>query len=284
MPINPYISCEEAAQNLNNPDWVFVDCRFVLTAPAQARGDYLKAHLPGAVFADFSSDMAQAQTPGMTGRHPLPGKDHWVASLERLGISNSTRVVAYDGQAGQSAAGRFWWMLRWAGHAAVSVLDGGFTRWSALPYAQATSTHTNARGQFTPHFDDTLQVSTAEVAALARDQGYALLDSRAIERFLGESETIDPQAGHIPGARAAPLTDNITADGMLKPVAELARRFDALTGALPAERTVFYCGSGVSATQNLLAYATVRGTLPRFYVGSWSGWIADPARVIARGP
>ena len=250
-----------------------MDCRYALMDKAQGRRDYLAAHIAGAVFADMDRDLARPHIAGVTGRHPLPEKTAWVQTIRRLGIANHTQVVAYDGQSGQSAAGRLWWMLKWAGHPAVAVIEGGFARWQALGLLVAAGEELHAPATFEPAFDDSLQVSVDEVARIASDPSYVLLDSRAADRYRGENEIIDPIAGHIPGALSAPFAENLTADGRLKPVGELAARFDALAGATPPERTVFYCGSGVSATQNLLAYAHVRGALPRLYVGSWSEWI-----------
>jgi thiosulfate/3-mercaptopyruvate sulfurtransferase len=268
-----YLSCEDAAQHLTNPDWVFVDCRYALMDKAQGRREYLAGHVAGAVFADMDRDLARPHIAGVTGRHPLPEKAAWVETIRCLGISNRTQVVAYDSQSGQSAAGRLWWMLKWAGHAPVAVIDGGFARWQALGLPVATGEQHRASGTFEAAFDDSLQVSGDEVARIAADPGYVLLDSRAADRYRGENEIIDPIAGHIPGALSAPFAENLAADGTLKPADELAARLDALAGGAPPERTVFYCGSGVSATQNLLAYAHVRSALPRLYVGSWSEWI-----------
>ncbi len=283
MTYEAYISCEDAARHLDDPRWVFIDCRYVLADAQQGRRDYAQSHVRGAAFASMHPDLSGAHVKGITGRHPLPEKTAWEQTIRRLGISNQSQVVAYDYQAGQSAAGRLWWMLKWAGHAAAAVIDGGFTRWTSLGLPIESVERRNAPGAFVAAYDDSLLLSAAEVARIAGDPAYALLDSRAADRFRGENETIDPVAGHIPGAISAPFSENIDGTGVLKPADALAARFSRLAGDTPPERTVFYCGSGVSATQNLLAHAHIGRGLPRLYVGSWSEWIADGTRIVATG-
>jgi len=275
-----YISYEDAAAHLQDPDWLFVDCRFVLADKAQGRRDYEEAHIPGAVFADLDRDLSASHIPGVSGRHPLPAKDEFVRTLRRLGVTDRTQVAAYDAQAGQLAAGRLWWMLKWAGHAAAAVLDGGMTHWRARGLPLRGGVEVRSAGEFTANFDDGLQATVDE---LERDRTLALLDARAADRFRGENETIDPVGGHIPGARSAPYVENIAPDGRLRSADEIAARFAALVGDAAAERVVMYCGSGVSAVQNVLAWRHVRGTMPRLYVGSWSEWIVDSRRARASG-
>jgi thiosulfate/3-mercaptopyruvate sulfurtransferase len=223
------------------------------------------------------------QIKGVTGRHPLPTKAEFEHALRRLGISNQSQVVAYDYQAGQSAAGRLWWMLKWAGHSAAAVIDGGITQWVSHGLPVESVVRHNAPGDFVAAYDDSLLISTDEVARIASDPAYALLDSRAADRFRGENETIDPVAGHIPGAISAPFSPNINATGTLKSAAELSARFAGLAADIPAERTVFYCGSGVSVAQNILAHAHIGRGMPRLYAGSWSEWIASGTRSVATG-
>ncbi len=283
MTFETYISCENAAQYLDDPLWVFIDCRYVLADAQQGRRDYAQSHIRGSVYANMHPDLSGAHIKAITGRHPLPEKAAWEQAIRRLGISNHSQVVAYDYQAGQSAAGRLWWMLKWAGHANAAVIDGGFTRWAALGLPVESIERRNAPGAFDAAFDDSLQISANEVARIAGDPAYALLDSRAADRFRGENETIDPVAGHIPGATSAPVGENFDGAGALKSADELAARFARLAGKTPPERTVFYCGSGVSATQNMLAHAHIGRGMPRLYIGSWSEWIADGTRIVATG-
>jgi thiosulfate/3-mercaptopyruvate sulfurtransferase len=222
--------------------------------------------------------------PGLTGRHPLPEKHVLVETFSRLGISNHSQVVVYDNQAGQMAAARLWWLLKWAGHLAVAVLDGGFQRWQALNLPVESMEHHNRPAVFHAEFADELVFSADEVLKITSDPTFALIDSRAADRYRGENETIDPIAGHIPGAISMPFSENISADGKLKPPPELRRRFEPVAGSIPAARTVFYCGSGVTATQNILAYVHAGNPMPRLYAGSWSDWITHKERPVVRGP
>ncbi len=283
MTFETYIACEHAAQHLDDPHWVFIDCRYVLADAQQGRRDYAQSHIRGAAFADMHPDLSGEHIKGVTGRHPLQAKAAFEQTLRRLGVSNQSQVVAYDYQAGQSAAGRLWWMLKWAGHAAAAVIDGGFTRWASLGLPVESVERRTAPGDFVAAYDDSLLLSVDEVARRASDPDYALLDSRAADRFRGENETIDPIAGHIPGAVSAPFSENIDTAGTLKSADELTARFARLTGDTPAERTVVYCGSGVSATQNILAHAHIGRGMPRLYAGSWSEWIASGTRSVATG-
>jgi thiosulfate/3-mercaptopyruvate sulfurtransferase len=278
-----YISCEDAAAHLHDPDWLFVDCRFYLADKLQGRREYEEAHLAGAVFADLDGDLSAPHVPGVSGRHPLPTKDDFVRTLQRLGVTNRTQVVVYDMQAGQLAAGRLWWMLHWAGHPAAAVLDGGIRRWRALGLPLCGGVEMRPEGNFAAHFDDRMQMTAGEVERIAADPAWALLDARAVDRFRGENESIDPVGGHIPGARSMPFAQNIAPDGRLRLVADIRARCAASAGGAPADRCVMYCGSGVSAMQNVLAWKHVYGTMPRLYVGSWSEWIIDVRRGRATG-
>lgn len=275
-----YISCEDAAAHLHDPDWLFVDCRFFLADKSQGRREYEDAHVAGAVFADLDGDLSAPHVPGRSGRHPLPAPGDFVRTLQRLGVTSRTQVVAYDAQVGQLAAGRLWWMLHWAGHTAAAVLDGGITHWRALGLPLRSGVEARSPSDFTASFDDALQISAEEIT---RDPSLTLLDARAADRFRGENEVIDPVGGHIPGARSAPYAENIAPDGRLRPRAEITARFSSLAGNAPAERCVMYCGSGVSAVQNLLAWKHAFGAMPRLYVGSWSEWIVDARRGRAVG-
>lgn len=284
MKYHILINVADAANRIGDPDWLFVDCRYTLGDYGKGRRDYEAGHLPSALFASLDDDLASPHVPGRTGRHPLPEKQDWVATLSRWGIEPSTQVVAYDAGVGQSAAGRLWWMLKWAGHDRVAVLDGGIPRWVAAGHLLTTapSSHRQARG-FTPGWRDEMQVSAAELSARIAAGEVTVLDARAAERFRGEVEPIDPVAGHIPGAISAPFSANITAEGVMAPVSDLSKRFDALAPGRRAEDVIVYCGSGVSAIQNLLAFARAGRGIPRLYPGSWSEWVTDPSRPVARG-
>lgn len=276
------LSTSELAQHLTDPDWAIVDCRFWLDDTERGRRDYWQAHIPGAVYAHLDEDLSGPIVPGLTGRHPLPAIDAITRTLSDWGIDSSVQVVAYD-DAGGSMAARLWWLLRWLGHEAVAVLDGGFPRWQKEGRETRDGVETRLPRSFVSHPRPELLASTANVLEATKDAHQRVFDSRAAERYRGENETIDPVAGHIPGAVSAPYADNIGPEGLFLPREALRARFETLLGGMPAGQTLFYCGSGVSAAQNLIALAHAGLGEARLYAGSWSEWIADPSRPIATG-
>ncbi|QKW09644.1 sulfurtransferase [Streptomyces sp. NA04227] len=252
---------------------VLLDVRFQPMGGENQQQAYLAGHLPGALFVDLDAELAA--TPGAAGRHPLPDTELFGAAMRRAGVSAGSSVVVYDGGLGWGAA-RAWWLLRWAGHTAVRVLDGGLAAWQGPLESGAV---TAEAGDFVPA-PGAMPVLDADAAAkLARDG--LLLDARAAERYRGEVEPIDRVGGHIPGAVSAPTADNVGPDGLLRPAAELTARFAEL-GATRAERVGTYCGSGVSAAQQVLALE-VAGIESALYVGSWSEWSSDTSRPVAIG-
>ena len=272
----------DLAAHLDDPNWVVVDCRFALTDPAVGLAKYAAGHIPGAVYANLDHDLAAPHIPGQTGRHPLPPVEEAAATFGRWGIDARVQVVAYD-DAGGIFAGRLWWMLRWLGHPAVALLDGDLRAWQREGRPVVTAQTPRAPRIFVPRIQPGLTVTADEVMARLGDPALALLDARGRDRFRGENETIDPIAGHIPGAQPAPYTENLDADGRMLPPAALRARFGALVGERGAEDIVLYCGSGVSAAHNALAMLHAGMGAARLYVGSWSEWITDPARPIATG-
>ncbi len=240
------------------------------------RPEYEAGHLPGAIYVDLEAELAGA--PGERGRHPLPDVETFGAAMRRAGVRSDRPVVVYDDGLGWAAA-RAWWMLRWAGHEAVRVLDGGLAAWTAADGPLTTEVPAVAEGDFTPRPGALPLLDADGAAALAR-RGL-LLDARAGERYRGEVEPLDRVAGHIPGALSAPTTDNVSADGVFHPAAELAERFAKL-GAVEGTEVGVYCGSGVSGAHEVLALA-VAGIPAALYVGSWSEWTADPGRPVATG-
>ncbi|MDG4596346.1 MAG: sulfurtransferase [Candidatus Contendobacter sp.] len=266
--------------HLNDPQWVIMDCRFSLMDTEAGRRAYRESHLPGARYAHLDEDLSSPITPA-TGRHPLPDPARLARKLGEWGIGPGTQVVAYDDMGGMLAAARLWWLLRWLGHEAVAVLDGGFPAWqraglpltAALPTVQPTLFH----GQ--P--DDRLWLTTAQVLTLPPEN--VVLDARAAARFRGEMEPIDPVAGHIPGAVNLPTEGNLTAEVHFLSVAELRARFAAALGERPPTTVAHSCGSGVTACHNLLAMETAGLRGSRLYAGSWSEWIRDSARPVATG-
>lgn len=282
MPTSsPLIGAAELrAQLTSGAAPVLVDCGFDLADPAAGERAWAASHLPGAFYLHLDRDLSGART-GRNGRHPLPARADFAATIGRLGIGAQTAVVAYDRQGGPYAA-RLWWLLRWLGHEAVAVLDGGLEAWVAAggsleavaPVARPAAPYPE-RAAGLPLVDaDALQAGLGSLR---------LVDARAPERFRGDVEPLDPVAGHIPGALNRFFKDNLGADGRFKPAATLRTEFEALLGRDAAARTVHQCGSGVTACHNLLAMAQAGLGGSALYAGSWSEWCADPARPVARG-
>jgi thiosulfate/3-mercaptopyruvate sulfurtransferase len=280
MSYKTLISTEALARHLDDPAFVVVDCRHELGDPGAGERAYRAAHLPGARFLHLDRDLSGAKT-GRNGRHPLPAVTALAATLGRAGIDASRQVVAYD-QSNGVWASRLWWLLKWLGHNAVAVLDGGLDRWR-LEGRTVTDVVTAPRpATFEPE-PPAPTASADEILTHLGDDVLLVVDARAPERYRGDVEPIDSVAGHIPGARNRPFGENLAADGTFKSSAQLRAEFEALLGGSPARAVVHQCGSGVTACHNALAM-TIAG-LPgsRLYPGSWSEWIADATRPVARG-
>lgn len=275
------VSAADLAEQIDAPDVVVVDCRFDLRDPAAGERSYVAGHLPRAVYANLDRDLADLSKQGR-GRHPLPEAEAFNTTLGRWGISPEHRVVAYDARDGAHAA-RLWWMLRLLGHDSVAVLDGGFEAWVRHGGAIERTLPRPRLAKYKARFNARAVATTAVVAARMASGNGVLVDARSAERYRGEVEPIDMVAGHIPGAGNRPYTSNLTADGTFRPADELAAEFRLLLGDTPVAEAVMMCGSGVTACHNLLAmeHAGLRGA--RVYPGSWSEWISDPARPVARG-
>jgi len=274
------VSVEELAAHLGDPGWVAIDCRHSLQDFGAGRRAYNEAHIPGAFFANVETDLAGEKT-GKNGRHPLPDPRRFAAFLGELGVTAQTQIVAYDAGADMFAA-RLWFLCRYVGHDAVAVLDGGLAAWMAA--GNPTSTQEPARphnGTISPRPRRELTADADAVLASLENKELVLLDARGADRFAGQNETIDPVAGHIPGALNRPFKTNFNERGMFKSPQELRAEYTQL-GVEP-RRLVHQCGSGVSSAVNLLAMeiAAIEGS--RLYPGSWSEWIADPSRPIATG-
>jgi thiosulfate/3-mercaptopyruvate sulfurtransferase len=272
--VSPLITPEALAATR---DALIFDCRFSLTDSEAGRRSYSAGHIPGAGYADLERDLSAPRVPGGAGgRHPLPDRETLCERFRALGIGTGSSVVAYDQNAG-AVAGRLWWLLRWLGHADVRVLDGGLDAWIAAGFETETGEQEPARGDFEAGPPLT-RIRTADDLP---DSAVNLLDAREAARFRGESEPFDPVAGHIPGAISAPFPGNLEG-GRFRPAAALKRRFLEL-GVDPARETVCYCGSGVTATHNVLALLVAGLPEPALYAGSWSDWIADAGRPVATG-
>jgi thiosulfate/3-mercaptopyruvate sulfurtransferase len=273
-------------RHLEDPIWVVVDCRFSLAEPERGRSDYESGHIPGAVYAHLNQDLSSSVIPGKTGRHPLPDLDVFTAKLSAWGIDSEVQVVVYD-DSGGAMAGRLWWMLRWLGHAAVALLDGGWQSWLSAGGPIVNGQHPGGKvarpaRQFTPRPRPELLATLEQVQAFRLDPDARVLDARSPERYRGEYEPIDRLAGHIPGAVSAPYADLIDANYRLKTKQEIQALYRPLLGSTSASRVVSYCGSGVTSALNLIALLHAGFGEGRLYVGSWSEWITDPGRPVAK--
>jgi thiosulfate/3-mercaptopyruvate sulfurtransferase len=269
--LNTLVSTDELARH---PQWRVFDCRHDLGKPALGEQQYRAGHIPGAAYAHLDRDLCAPKS-GTNGRHPLPDPRVFITWLGKQGLKPTDQVVAYDGGPGAMAA-RLWWMLRWIGHDAVAALDGGYAKWvnegrpvvAEIPHFQPTSYPGKVR--------DGLAVDVSFVASHLQD--VTLLDARAPARWRGEVEPIDPVAGRIPGSLNRFSNDNLMPQGVFKPAAQLRSEFEAVLGRRPASAVVHSCGSGVASCHNLLAMEIAGLKGGKLYAGSWSEWIADPAR------
>lgn len=261
---------------------LIVDCRFALADPGQGEREFLEAHIPGAVYASLDRDLSDLSKQGL-GRHPLPEPEAFAQTLARWGWRLGMRVVAYDDAGGALAAARLWWMLDAAGIAA-SVLDGGWRSWreAGLPTESGEAAPLPAAPvEF--RFDPTRVVFYDELESLRQQPGTLLLDARAAPRFRGESEPIDRVGGHVPGAGNRPFSQNLDSSGRFKPARMLRAEWDAALGGRAPRDVVHMCGSGVTACHNLLAMEAAGLHGSRLFAPSWSGWVGDPSRPVARG-
>ncbi len=274
------VSPEALRERLGDPQLVVFDCRHSLADLESGRRLYDEAHIPGAYFASVERDLAGAKT-GRNGRHPLPDPLHFARFLRAAGADDGSQIVTYDGGADMFAA-RMWFLTRWLGHDAVAVLDGGFPAWLALGYPLTADPSKAAReGTLTVRLRPEYLVDATHVHEHLNSPDMRLVDARARERYSGETEPIDPVAGHIPGARNRWFKENFDAEGKLKSPAALREEFER--AGLDPGRTVHQCGSGVSAAVNYLAMERAGLTGSRIYNGSWSEWVSDPSRPIETG-
>lgn len=274
------VSAEDLRPRL--ADCVVVDCRHDLLDPAAGRRSYDEGHIPTARFLDTDTGMSGLKS-GTNGRHPFPDRKALLQTLRQLGISDDTQVVAYDAQGGQ-IAGRLWCLLRWLGHDAVALLDGDIRAWDAagfeltrdVPPPPSPGTLTDR-----PSLLQTLAVDQVQQRMKADD--ILIIDARAPDRFNGLIEPIDPVAGHIPGAVNRFHARNLGADNKLKPADVLRQEFETLLAGRDPSTVVHQCGSGISACANLLAMTHAGLDGSALYPGSWSEWVADPSRPVAKG-
>jgi thiosulfate/3-mercaptopyruvate sulfurtransferase len=281
MPFTTLIETEELAHQLSSPTLAVVDCRFALDDLGWGSRAYQEQHIPGAVFADVENELSGHKT-GMNGRHPLPAESALRALLGRLGIDASVQVVAYDQDAGMYAS-RLWWLLKWQGHDAAAVLNGGFAKWVREGRPTEPGIATCAARHFHGTARPAMVVDADAVRGMLERGDGRVLDARAPERYRGEVEPIDKIAGHIPGAMNHPFKSNVDPSGVFKQRDELRAHLLTSTGGIAPGQVVNYCGSGVTACQNILAMEHAGLTGSKLYAGSWSEWSADPARPVATG-
>ncbi|HXG88790.1 MAG TPA: sulfurtransferase [Vicinamibacterales bacterium] len=269
------------SKHTTDASFVVIDCRFDLADPAKGEQLYLESHIPGARYAHLDRDLSGEKT-RVGGRHPLPTAQQMRDRFGALGIDASKQVIVYDADSGMHAS-RLWWMLRFMGHDAVALFDGGFARWLREGRPVASGPENARSATFTGTPQEAGRLDAESVAAGLDDPTRVLVDARAETRFRGENETLDKAAGHIPGARNHFFQHNLSDDKTFKSADELRAQWQRLLGGAPPEQVVMYCGSGVTACHNLLAmeHAGLGGA--RLYPGSWSDWSSDPNRPIATG-
>lgn len=275
------VSAETLKAHLHDGDWVVFDCRFQLDDPDWGSGEYESSHIPGAFYAHLDRDLA-APKQADTGRHPLPDPGFFAEWLGRCGVDGGKQVVAYD-QGGGAFAARLWWMLRWLGHEAAAVLDGGWAAWTSAGYPVSDERPAPAPAVFEPRANNELWLTSEQLETALGDGRVRLIDARGAERFRGDAEPIDPKAGHVPGAVNAPFTGNLDERGRFKKAGELKKRFEPAVADASEQQVVHMCGSGVTACHNLLAMEVAGLGDSRLYPGSWSEWITDPKRPMETG-
>ncbi|WP_342118803.1 sulfurtransferase [Pseudoduganella sp. OTU4001] len=278
------IDANTLSQHLTDPNWVILDCRHDLMNPDFGRNAFAEGHIQNAQFANIDTDLSGPKTGAdgvFRGRHPLPERAQLIEMLRAWGINGDSQVVAYDAHGGMFAA-RLWWLLRWVGHGAVAVLDGGLASWSAAGLPLVTPVAARARGNIAEKHTLVRTVSVADVVENLESKRFQVIDARANDRFRGENETIDPVGGHIPGARNRFFKDNLQADGRFKDAATLKTELAPLVGS--PQDAVMQCGSGVTACHNLLALEVAGMGGAALYPGSWSEWCSDSTRPVATGP
>jgi thiosulfate/3-mercaptopyruvate sulfurtransferase len=274
------ISTDVLAEDLVNQSWLIADCRYNLNDETWGRAQYEAAHIPGAVFVDVAHDLAGRRT-GTNGRHPLPSVQDMAATFGRLGIADDIQVIAYDQEAGAFAS-RLWWMLRYVGHDAVAVLDGGFAKWTGEGRPVRGGIDTRRSTRFTARPRKDMLVTVDDTSAHLGDPSVLLIDARSPDRYAGKPDPLDTIYGHIPGARNRYYRHNVTDTGTMRSGRELTNDFEQVLAGSPASQAVMYCGSGITACHNLLAmeHAGLRGA--RLFAGSWSEWESDPTRPVER--
>ena len=281
MTYTTLISTEDLARNLKSPDFLIIDVRFSLDDESWGETVYQESHIPGAIYADVSKHLSGEIIPGKTGRRPFPTSEDFVKVLSSWGVTKQTQVICYDAESGLMAASRLWLMFRWMGHDQVAVLDGGIKSWQGEGREVNQDVRKVAPSQFVPNIREDLFASVDEVDAVRNDPDHCVFDSRGAEGYHGGGKYYDPVRGHIAGAGLADRAETLSKDGHFRSTAELKEHYANLIGKVAPAKTIFYCGSGITAAQNVLAMKHAGFDDCKMYIGSWSEWITDPQREIA---
>lgn len=272
MSFETIISVDDLQANLRDSNWVIVDCRFSLAQPDQGKSEYDQGHISGSHYAHLDHDLSSPVIPGITGRHPLPSLNSLISVIRQWGVNDQSQVVLYDHSNGGIAA-RLWWLLRWVGHQKVAVLDGGWNAWNNRNLPIDREIPAKRSGDFSPSVNVNAIVDAAKVDEIRLKDDWKLVDARASERYLGLLEPIDPVAGHIDGALNHPFGLNVDQQGYWKSPTELRSEFEKNAINSTPSQTIFYCGSGVTACHDILAYKHAGLGDALLYPGSWSEWI-----------
>ncbi|MBU1690367.1 MAG: sulfurtransferase [Gammaproteobacteria bacterium] len=282
MKFTTLVSIEELAQHLDDPSWIIFDCRFTLTDPEAGQRAYLHGHIPGARYAHLDDDLSSPITP-TSGRHPLPIPQLLSEKLGLWGVDSAKQVIVYDDSFGSMAV-RMWWLLRWLGHDAVALLNGGLPMWMRQKLPVTSDPSKILPSQFIPHLQSSMQADATEVDQARQDYNRVIIDARPEDRFNGEREPLDKVAGHIPGSINWCFEENIDFDSTYLPAEELREAYLNLLHDIPPQQVIHVCGSGVTACHNILAMEIAGLPSGKLYPGSWSEWITDSSRPIEVGP
>ncbi len=273
MEYNTIISPQAVVNHLSDSEWVIIDCRFILGEPDRGDLEYRSAHIPGSYYAHLDRHLSSPVIPGVTGRHPLPLISEFQVLARKWGVEAKSQVVVYDDSNGSIAA-RLWWIFRWLGHDRVAVLDGGWVNWINLQLPVSNEIPDDKNGSFTADVRKWMSIDAEKINQIRKEREWKLVDARTEERYLGLVEPIDPVAGHIEGATNHPFSLNMDDSGFWKTPAELQTQMNKSGLVGSPQKTVFYCGSGVTACHNVMAYKHAGLGDALLYPGSWSEWIA----------
>lgn len=277
------VSAEQVQANLDNAEWLILDVRHDLADHQAGRRAYEQGHIPGAVFLDHEVDLAAPKT-GLNGRHPLPSRQQLAQLLQQSGLRDGMQVVVYDAQ-GSLFASHMWWMLRWLGHPQVAILDGGWQAWQQLGGAEESGSAMPVPAAAKLSVPEQAAMPTVQTEQVLKNLSkpiFTVLDARAAERYRGDVEPMDPVAGHIPDALNRSHLNNLGEQGRFKPAEQLRQEFQDLLGSISAEMVVHQCGSGITACHNLFAMELAGLSGSSIYPGSWSEWVSDASRPVAR--